>query len=252
MSLVGEYKNQSNWRDWDPYLEKLPITSQDTICDMGCSIGVVTKKLAEKGHKVFGIDINPELIEEAKRTNNTGNIQYLVKDLTALNYGEFPHCDGIWSSFVASYFPDFKPVLNSWKHIMNPKGWLGIVEMNALLSHEPLSQSTRSIFQEYYKRQRKNKTYDFEMGSKIKDLILECGFMIIHEENMFDKELTFNGPAEKRIIRSWDNRFDRMIGFKEYVGKTKFGEIKFEFLNCLSKKEHRSNAIVKYIIATKK
>ena len=47
MNLVKEYKNQSTWRDWSPYIERLPIDNQDTIFDFGCSLGIVTKLLAK-------------------------------------------------------------------------------------------------------------------------------------------------------------------------------------------------------------
>jgi ubiquinone/menaquinone biosynthesis C-methylase UbiE len=251
MNLVEEYINQNSWRDWDFYLQKLPINNHDTICDMGCSIGVVTKKLANKAYKVFGIDNNFELIEEAKKINTAENISYLTDDINTLNYQKLPLCEGIWSSFVAAYFPNFTSVLNNWESILKPNGWLGIVEMSSLFSHEPLSQSTRKIFEKYYLRQQSNNSYDFEMGSKLKDFMIKSGLSIIHEENVFDIELAFNGPAEPQIIKSWENRFDRMFRFKEYVGEKKFDSIKNEFLLCLADKNHKSNTIVKFIIAMK-
>jgi len=61
MNLVKEYKNQSTWRDWSPYIERLPIDNQDTIFDFGCSLGIVTKLLAKKASYVIGIENNPEV-----------------------------------------------------------------------------------------------------------------------------------------------------------------------------------------------
>ena len=251
MNLVEEYKNQNSWRDWNFYVKKLPIKNNDIIYDMGCSIGVVTKKLANKSYKVIGIDNNPELIEEAQRINAAENINYLTENLTTLNYQELPKCDGIWSSFVASYFPNFTFILNKWKSVLKPNGWIGIVEMSGLFSHEPLSQSSLDVFKQYYLRQCRNNSYDFKMGSKLKDFLLDCEFNIIFEDNIFDRELTFDGPAEPPIIKSWENRFDRMLRFKEYVGERKFDGIKNEFLKCLADKNHKSNTIVKFIIATR-
>lgn len=149
------------------------------------------------------------------------------------------------------YFPDFTPILNNWKSILKPNGWLGIVEMSDLFLHEPLSYSTRKIFKKYYLRQKSNNSYDFEMGSKMKDFFKDAGFSIVHEENVNDEELTFNGPAEHQIIKSWEGRFDRMFRFKEYVGEKKFNKIKNEFLNCLVKENHKSKTIVKFMIAKK-
>lgn len=251
MKLAEEHKRQNQWRDWDSYIELLSIDNRDTILDFGCGIGVVTKKLAKKATMVIGIDNNPELIEEAKRTNTAENIRYMDANLSSLNYQDLPVVDGIWSSFAAAYFPDFAPMLRNWINILKPSGWLAIVEMSNLFDHEPLSSSSKEIFKDYTKRQCRNNMYDFEMGSKIKDFITAHGLSIIHEENKFDRELAFNGPAKPEKRKSWEYRFDRMAGFKEYMGDKRFNAIKNEFLDCLSDGHHTSNTIVKFMVAKK-
>jgi len=251
MNLTEEYKRQNKWRDWESYIERLTIDNNDTLIDFGCGIGVVTKMLANKASKVVGIDNNLELIKEAKRTNLAENIRYVYDNLSSLNYQNLPAGDGIWSSFVAAYFPDFAPILANWINILKPNGWLAIVEMSTLFDHEPLSLSTKEIFKDYTKRQRMNSMYDFEMGSRIKDIVTDHGLSIIHEEDKIDRELAFNGPAEPEIRKSWEYRFDRMVGFKEYLGDEKFYSIKNEFLDCLSDEHHTSNTIVKFIVAKK-
>jgi len=207
--------------------------------------------LANKASKVVGIDNNLELIKEAMRTNSAKNIRYVYDNLSSLNYQNLPAGDGIWSSFVAAYFPDFAPILSNWLNIVKPNGWLAIVEMSNLFDHEPLSLSTKEIFKDYTKRQRMNSMYDFEMGSRIKDFVTDHGLSIIHEEDKIDRELAFNGSAEPEIRKSWEYRFDRMVGFKEYLGDEKFYTIKNEFLECLSDEHHTSNTIVKLIVAKK-
>ena len=249
MKLTEEYKRQSTWRNWDAYIKQLPIDNQDTILDLGCSIGVVTKLLANKALRVIGIDNNPELIKEAIYANSAENINYSCIDLASINNQELPLSNGIWTSFVASYFPDFASILSNWLNFLKPNGWIAIVEMSDLFAHEPLSQFTRDTFKEYYERQRRNNMYDFEMGSKIKDFLINCGLSIVHEENKFDSELTFNGPAEPQILKAWECRFDRMVKFKEYLGEMIFHKIKKEFLDCLSNEKHSCRTIVKFIIA---
>lgn len=251
MSLVEEYKNQNTWRDWDSYLERLPIDNKDTIFDLGCSIGVVSKLLAKKAHQVVGLDNNPELLKEALCTNSAENISYLNRDLGSLNFETLPVGDGIWSSFVAAYFPDFESILNGWKNIIKTDGWIALVEMSDLLSHEPLSKFAQDALESYSERQRQNESYDFKMGEKLKEFVNKCGLSIIHEEDMFDRELTFNGPAEPKILRSWASRFDRMEKFIEYVGEKDFYKVKGDFLECMSDKNHKSNSIVKFILAKK-
>ncbi len=64
-------------------------------------------------------------------------------------------------------------------------------------------------------RQSKNKKYDFKMGGKLRGFVKNCGLSIIHEEDIFDSELAFEGPAEPGITKSWESRFDRMVKFRE-------------------------------------
>ena len=210
MNLVDEYRNQSTWRNWEPYLEKLPARRWGTVYDMGCGIGSVTKMLAKKASYVMGIDSSSKLLREADRSNSARNIEYLQRDLSNLEYRHLEPADGIWSSFVAAYFPDFIPILNNWKGVLKKTGWMALVEMSGLFSHEPLSSHAREAFERYYTHQKMKNVYDFEMGTKLVHFVRHCGLTVLHVENMYDPELTFDGPADPAILGSWENRLGRM------------------------------------------
>jgi len=251
MNLVEEYKNQSAWRNWRPYIERLPIDNQDTIFDFGCSLGVVSKLLAEKAFHVVGIDTNQDLLNEAARINSGENITYLNIDLGSSDLKKLPLGDGIWASFIAAYFPDFEPILLGWKKVLKANGWIALVEMSDLFSHEPISNFSKDAFENYSTRQSKNKIYDFRMGGKLKDFVNKCGLSIIYEKDIFDSELVFSGPAEPGILKSWENRFDRMEEFREYVGEKDFYKIRKDFMACLTDRNHKSNSAVKFIVVKK-
>lgn len=251
MSLTEEYSQQGTWRDWNSYIDQLPISSQDTILDLGCSIGTVSKLLAKKAFRVIGIDKNSELLQEAKQSNSARNITYFESDLRNIKELELPLVDGIWTSFTAAYFPDFELILKSWLNRLKPNGWIAIIEMSDLFAHSPLSLETQDTFKKYYELQRRRNIYDFEMGIKLQDHLISCGLSIVLDENRFDRELTFDGSAEPQILKAWANRFDRMLLFKEYLVKIQFSKIKKEFLDCLSNEKHTSKTIVKLIVAKK-
>jgi SAM-dependent methyltransferase len=249
MDLTEEYKRQSTWRDWESYLDKLPVKKSDILLDLGCSTGAFTRLLSLKAGRVTGIDLNPDLLNEARQNNSAANTTFILADLNSLEHVNLLTADGIWTSFVPAYFPDFAPVLGRWIKLLKPGGWIAVVEMSDLFSHKPLKQSTAAIFRTYYERQCKNKIYDFQMGSKIRDNLLSSGLSIIHDENKYDRELTFNGPAEPQILQAWENRFERMHGFRDYLGNESFLKIKSEFLDCLANEKHESGTTVKFIIA---
>jgi ubiquinone/menaquinone biosynthesis C-methylase UbiE len=251
MDLTEEYKNQAAWRNWESYIEKLPLTGNETILDLGCSVGTVSELFSQKAHRVIGIDNNPELLKEAELTNSSKNLKFILGDLNDLQNLKLPLCDGIWTSFVPAYFPDFAPVLKSWMRLLKPEGWIALVEMSDLFYHRPLGSWSQEIFQKYYNRQQGKGIYDFQMGSKLNEIVLSCGLTIIHEEDMDDPELTFNGAAEPEILKAWNSRFERMDYFRKHIGRGAFLKLKDEFLNCLASDEHVSGTIVKFIVARK-
>lgn len=249
MTLAEQYKDQLRWRNQEANIQKLPAEPHHVILDLGCGIGAVSNLLAQKFHKVIGIDSNPELLEVAKNEFTTINTTYYLADLTKLQSLSLPRANGIWSSFTASYFPDFMPVLTSWLNLLQPGGWIAIQEMDGLFDHEPLSPASKQVFKTYSDLQRRRNLYDFNMGSKLRTFLQKAGLKIIHEEILPDEELTCKGPAHAKIKRAWKNRFDRMHMFQKYLGNDAFQSIKAEFINCLVNDNHKSNTRVYFYIA---
>jgi ubiquinone/menaquinone biosynthesis C-methylase UbiE len=211
MSLLEEYKNQNNWRRWPSYIEKLPVKSSDTVLDFGCGIGQVTKLLSDKASEVIGIDFNDTLLDEARANYNAKNIRYINHDLKLVNQIPLPFVNGIWASFIAAYFPDFSIILNELLKFLKPGGWIAIVEINDLFGHHPISNSLCESFKEFYKQQRIKKIYDYEMGNKIKNYLLNENLLILNDEMVCDIELSFKGAADPQIALAWENRLNRLM-----------------------------------------
>src|SRR5688500_12104082 len=43
--------------------------ANETICDMGCGPAHVARYLRDRGVKVIGVDLSPEMVEQARRLN---------------------------------------------------------------------------------------------------------------------------------------------------------------------------------------
>jgi ubiquinone/menaquinone biosynthesis C-methylase UbiE len=64
-------------------LEHLPIPCGYAL-DVGCGLGAVTSKLAQRVERVLAVDISPEMIRVAReRFKDRTNIEFLVADLLA-------------------------------------------------------------------------------------------------------------------------------------------------------------------------
>jgi trans-aconitate methyltransferase len=251
MTLADEYTNQNIWRNWKSYIEVLPVKDTDIILDLGCGTGHVAKLLSEKVMKVISIDGNIKLLDEAKRINSKDNIEYINLDLRDLNESKLSLVDGIWTSFVAAYFPDFSSELKSWLKFLKPNGWIAVVEINDLFGHFPMHLNTRESFKNFYKEERIKNHYDYEMGSKLTKFLSDEKLSIIINENKYDKELSFQGPVDEQIFKAWENRLNRLMDLQEFFGEEKYSNIKLEFLDCLTKENHTCKTEVTFVVAKK-
>ncbi|TYS58470.1 23S rRNA (uracil(1939)-C(5))-methyltransferase RlmD [Sutcliffiella horikoshii] len=66
---------------YDKALEYAELTGEDSVIDAYCGIGTISLFLAQKAKKVFGVEIVPEAIEDAKRNaelNEITNAEFAV------------------------------------------------------------------------------------------------------------------------------------------------------------------------------
>ena len=62
------------------------INEGDTVLDIGCGNGALTRDVAQKAKKVIGIDISRQNINIAETEYNTPNIEYIFGDATTYNF----------------------------------------------------------------------------------------------------------------------------------------------------------------------
>lgn len=113
----------------DVYAERFPVTAIDPlgramlgafaemvreadrgpVADLGCGPGHVTAHLAELGLPVFGVDVSPKMVEQARQTHP--GLRFEVGSMTSLDLAD----DGLggilafWSTFHTP--PEYLPVI---------------------------------------------------------------------------------------------------------------------------------------------
>ena len=246
MRLSDEYKEQFRWRDWPRILDELPALRGRTVLDLGCGVGDQAAELAARGARVIGIDMNEELLDEA-RSRGLPGAEFRLGDLRGVpDLG--PPVDGVWCSFTAAYFPDLTQALERWTRNLRPGGWIALTEVDDLFGHGPLDFRTRSLLHAYAERAVEGGRYDFRMGRKLSGYLEQCGFEISKALTLGDRELSFSGPADPDVVEAWRRRFARMKLLQEFCG-TVFDEVREEFLDCLTLPGHRCTATVSFCLA---
>lgn len=248
MSLASEYQRQFGWRNWPAIFDALPSLQGQTILDFGCGVGDLAAEFVTRGARVIGVDLNEELLGEA-RSRQISNAEFQMGDLRAsLDLGIA--ADGLWCSFTAAYFPDLSTVLATWARNVKLGGWIALTEIDDLFGHEPLSAGTKALLGAYADDALATGRYDFQMGRKLRDHLERSGLRVSKVLTFEDQELSFDGPAAPDVLNAWRTRFARMKLLRDFCGPC-IDRIEKEFLGCLMRADHRSLAKVYCCIANK-
>lgn len=250
MTLIEEYKNQNTWREWEKYLNRIPLNETQTVYDLGCSIGVVSKLLSSKVNRVVGLDNNRLLLEEANK-HKPNNCEFLLEDIFTFAPCNLEKCDGIWMSFTIAYMENPYQFISNWAKSLKSKGWFAIVDIDGLFSNHLPQNSKYFKDIELFEKESEKSCYDFRIGKKIRNIMEKNGLdIIIDEEDWYDIELNFNGKALPEIVEAWKNRLERMVKLKSYM-EEKYIEFSKEFLNVITDENHKSDGGVKFYVGIK-
>ena len=79
------------------------IGNDRTLLEIGCGVGRMSAALATRFARVFGVDVAPTLIEEARRRNELSHVSFEVCDGEHLRPAGASGCDTVFSYEVLYY-----------------------------------------------------------------------------------------------------------------------------------------------------
>jgi SAM-dependent methyltransferase len=251
VNLFQEYEKQQKWREWERYLQVIPMNQNDSVVDLGCSVGNVSRLFSLRVKDVLGLDINQEFIDFCE-SNKSSNERFICTDFLNLSSLPVKSVNGIWSSFSLSYLRNPLDFLITANSLMDQAGWIALLDVSCFISGN-LEKNSK-----YYERVRrfeldsyKSGIYDFNFGTKMPGLLQSAGFEIVHVDNdVTDPELNFSGAAPKEIIEGWSARLSRMQRLKEELG-AEYAEFCQELLSDLGSKQHEKRGNVRFVVAKK-
>lgn len=99
------------------------VRNRGTVCDLGCGPGQVARYLSDCGIPACGVDLSPEMVEQARRLN--AGIEFSVGDMRALAIQ-----NSVWAGIAAFYAivnlpdPDLHLAIREMHRVLRPEGWL--------------------------------------------------------------------------------------------------------------------------------
>jgi SAM-dependent methyltransferase len=114
---------------WTELLLPLVGSEPARVADLGCGTGTLSVLLAERGHRVSGVDFSVRMIELATEKGSTAGVDatFVRGDASdpPLSAGEF---DVVLSRHVLWAMPDPASALRNWISLLRPGGRLVLVE----------------------------------------------------------------------------------------------------------------------------
>ena len=114
------------WLENDDYpdvlLNEMRIRPEDTVLDIGCAEGTITRRIAKKSKSVTGIDKSEKMLEELNRKaeeENISNINTIQKDINDLDYDEIGDYDIVLASRCLNGIYHIKETLLTLNEIAN-------------------------------------------------------------------------------------------------------------------------------------
>jgi SAM-dependent methyltransferase len=119
MSLSDEYRRQFGWRPWPRILDALPALQGQRILDLGCGPGDLAAELVARGARVIGIDVNEELLRQA-RSKSLAGAEFRQANLREpLDLGA--NADGLRCSSRPPIFPTWRPFFRPGRRSSGPE-----------------------------------------------------------------------------------------------------------------------------------
>lgn len=141
------------WREGQEALDHVlgvvgaQVRPEDTVIDLGCGLGRLTRVLADRGQRVIAIDISLEMLKRAQELNwHLENVEWRHGDGVSLSPVGDASVDAIVSFVVFQHIPDPAITLGYVREmgrVLRPGGWAAFQISNDPGIHRPRARAER-------------------------------------------------------------------------------------------------------------
>ena len=211
-------KDYGKWLENDDYpdvlLNEMRISSDDSVLDIGCAEGTITRKIAKKAKSVTGIDKSELMLEELNRNaeeesiENIKTIQMDINDLCYENIGDY---DIVLASRCLNGISNIKNTVLTLNEIANKYVYITV-----------FGSST----QKYKKEKAEIAGKPFKAGTDymvlallLKNLGIEANVVQLECKNLKEYR-DFDEAINRSVWRFGELEEDREIALRQYFKET--------------------------------
>ena len=92
-----------------------------SVCDLGCGSGELSRRLADRGASVTGLDLSPLMVQEARDRDAVGEVTWVIGDATQTRLAT-ESFDAVVASLMLMDLSDFRAVFAEACRILKPGG----------------------------------------------------------------------------------------------------------------------------------
>ncbi len=166
-----------------PLLDLLPVSRESKLLlDLGCGTGDLTKKIADLGFAVKGIDQSADMIKKAKE--KYGNINFAAGDIREIDFHE--EVDVVFSNATFHWIKETEELMaNIWR-TLKPKGEL-IFEMGGAGNIKIILEGIYQALEYFnFPQNKKNNPWRFLSPEDLTEILKKQGF-VIHQMDYFER-----------------------------------------------------------------
>jgi len=127
-----ESEDRKTWQNAEEILGMLELKPSYVVADLGCGSGYFTVPISRKVKKVYGIDVQKEMLEfleEKIQTQKILNIETLRSKENEIPL-QNDSVDLLLSVNTLHEFRDKEKIINEMRRVLKPKGLVALVDFN--------------------------------------------------------------------------------------------------------------------------
>jgi ubiquinone/menaquinone biosynthesis C-methylase UbiE len=175
---------------WRQLISTIAGSTPLDVLDVGCGTGFLSLLLAERGHRVTGVDVAPAMLARArsKAAAQGLTVRFVRADAEALSLTD-AGLDLIIERHLLWTLPHPEIALEGWRRLLRPRGRLVLIE-----GHWG-AMERRDEYAEIHDRLP---LFGGKPEEEIAALVRTCGFASVTVEPLMNSELWIEPPAHPR------------------------------------------------------